>query len=95
VFSSQVDIKFDVVRCMNTITRKYFTRDRIGDALSNLGRSLKPSGVLLIGRTLANGRNDATFFRLAADRFVAERVVNEGADIHEIVENVRFKPDSR
>jgi hypothetical protein len=95
VFSSYVDIKFDVVRCMNTITRKYFTRDRIGDALSNLGRSLKSSGLLLVGRTLPNGHNDATFFRLVDDRFVVERVVNQGADVHEIATDVRIRRDSR
>jgi hypothetical protein len=95
VFSSYVDIKFDVVRCMNTITRKYFTRDRIRDALSNLGRSLKPSGLLLVGRTLPNARNDATVFRLVADRFVPLLVVNEGADIHDIVVDLRIQHDVR
>jgi len=94
VFSTYVDIKFDVVRCMNTITRKYFARDRIAAALSNLGRSLKPSGLLLVGRTLPNGRNDATFFRLVADRFVPVRVVNQGADIHDIVTDFRIQHDS-
>jgi hypothetical protein len=93
VFSSSVDIKFDVVRCMNTITRKYFSPDRIAQALANLGRSLKPSALLLVGRTLPDGRNDATFFRVLDERFVPERVVNQGADIHDIVTSLAIRRD--
>jgi hypothetical protein len=86
LFSSRLDVRFDVVRCMNVITTKYFSAERIAAALTNLGHSLKPSALLLVGRTLPDGHNEATFFRLSDDGcFVPERVVNGGADIHEIV----------
>jgi hypothetical protein len=85
VFSSRVDIEFDFVRCMNTITRKNFSPERIAAAVANLQRSIKPSGLLLVGRTVPGGRNDATFFRLEGGCFVPERVVNQGTDIHDIV----------
>jgi hypothetical protein len=93
VFSSDVDITFDVVRCMNTITRKYFSAEAIARAVANLGRSLKPSALLLVGRTFPDGRNDATFFRLLDGRFVVERVVNQGADIQEIVTGVVIRSE--
>jgi hypothetical protein len=85
IFLSHTDIQFDVIRCMNTVTRRYFTPERITQALLNLRRSLKPGGLFLVGRTLPSGRNDATFFRLTDGCFVPERVVNDGSDIHEIV----------
>ena len=84
VFTTSVNVKFDVVRCMNMITRSYFSPERIAQALWNLRRSLKPSGLLLVGRTLPSGRNDATFFRLLDGCLVPERVVNQGADIVDI-----------
>jgi hypothetical protein len=85
IFVNAVDIRFDVVRCMNTITSMYFSPERIAQGVANLRRSLKPCGLLLLGRTLPSGRNNATFFRLKDDCFVPERVVNDGADIHDIV----------
>jgi len=84
IFRGCVDIQFDVIRCMNTITRKYVTPQRAAQALINLRRSLKPHGLLLVGRTLPSGRNDATLFRLKDGRFLPEHVVNDGADIHEV-----------
>jgi hypothetical protein len=93
VFLSPVDIRFDFVRCMNTITRKYVSPQRIAQAVANLRRTLKPCGLLLVGRTLPSGRNDATFFRLKEGRFVPAKVVNDGADIHDIV--VGLAPESR
>lgn len=85
VFLGSTDVRFDLVRCMNIITRRYFPPDRIGQAVATLRTSLKPAGLLLVGRTLPGGRNDATLFRLEHGRLVPERVINAGADIHDIV----------
>ena len=62
-------------------------------AVANLRRSLTASGLLLVGRTTAAGRNNATLFRLTDGRFVPERVVNDGADIHDIVVDLAPPPD--
>jgi hypothetical protein len=94
IFHSSVNIQFDVIRCMNTITRRYFPPQRIAQALANLKGSLKPSGLLLVGRTLPGGRNDATFFRLTRGCLAPERVVNGGADIHDIVVGLASTPPS-
>lgn len=85
IFTGTVDVSFDVVRCMNAITRKYFPADRIAQGIANLRRSMKPSGLLLVGRTMPGGQNNATLFQLDSGRFVPDHVINDGADIHDIV----------
>src|SRR5262249_34353119 len=95
VFRTCVDIRFDVVRCMNLITHNYLPASRIAQAVANLRQSLTASGLLLVGRTTAAGRNNATVFRLREGRFVPERVVNDGADIHDIVVGLAPSQDPR
>ena len=78
------EMQFDFVRCMNLLNRSYFSDAEISRAIDNLKASLKESGVLLIGRTNAEGKNNASFFRRNQDCLNWIEDFNEGSEIKEL-----------
>jgi hypothetical protein len=78
VFRTTATPEFSFIRCMNILNRGYFTEKQIAAAVRNIGASLKIGGILLFGRTVPNGRCDASFFLKTASGYAMVRQVNHG-----------------
>ena len=79
--------RFDAIRAANILAPCYFSADQLQRAVANLkDRLAGPNAQLIINRTLADGSNHATMFRLTdANRFEAEVRVRQGSEIEDIV----------
>jgi hypothetical protein len=62
VFETRMPSQFTFVRCMNLLNMDRFAPTQIEHALKNIVLSLKDSGVLQVGRTMADGHNTAAFY---------------------------------
>jgi hypothetical protein len=90
IFTTQLLNHFTFVRCMNTLNLDYFAPQRIQLALSLIAASLYEDGVLLIGRTLKNGVNNASLFRKSQHKFQLLEDINEGSEIKELILNLEL-----
>lgn len=81
---------FDVIRAANILNNGYFTPSEISSMVLNMGRYLRrPSGVLLVVRTLEDGTNEGCMFRLGEDgRFVVACRIGKGSEVEGIVAGV-------
>lgn len=50
VFCSVEEEKFDIIKCANLLNLIYFSENRVYDAISNLAKSLKVGGILIISQ---------------------------------------------
>ena len=78
--------RFHAIRAANILNRRYFDKDQIKSILINLGRRLRPFGLLCVCRTLRNNQTNGTIFSLNENgRFQVERRIGEGSEIEEDV----------
>jgi hypothetical protein len=79
--------RFDAIRAANILNRGYFGAAGIRRALENLReRLVGPGSFLIINRTLKDGTNDATLFRLAHNqRFDVHARFGRGSEIEDLV----------
>jgi hypothetical protein len=94
VFSTVPDERFSFVRCMNLLNKVYFGDDAILAALKNIHRSMTEKGILLVGRTLPGGRNDAGFYEKSGNGFRLLRRVNSGSEIDGLIAR-EFLPSTK
>lgn len=74
--------RFDVLRAANVLNRCYFGDQVLERMLRNLRSRLASGGLLIVCRTTEEGRNDATLFRLRADRTFEELAhLNKGTEV--------------
>lgn len=77
--------RFNVVRAANVLNRIYFDDSLLERMLRNLRSRLAPHGLLAVCRTIPQGRNDATVFRLRDDRTFEELTrLNAGSEIAQL-----------
>ena len=57
----------------------------IGFAVAELARCLKPGGLWVVGRTLENQTNHATFFRRTENNWEVMARIGEGSEIEKLV----------
>jgi hypothetical protein len=75
--------RFDAVRAANILNHCYFSADQLQRAVANLKQRLAgPGARLIVNRTLEDGSNHATMFRLSeANRFEVETRLGLGSEI--------------
>jgi hypothetical protein len=77
VFTSETNLQFQLVRCMNLLNLNYFDEQDIKTALNNIKTSLVEGGYLLVGRT-ENMQNNATLYQKKNNTFEVAKEFNEG-----------------
>lgn len=78
--------RFHVLRAANILNLAYFEVATLERMLANLRSRLLPGGLLIVCRTNAAGKNNATVFTLGADgRFETTACLNEGSEIADLV----------
>lgn len=79
--------RFDAIRAANILNFGYFGRDEINRAVANLKQRLSgPGAFLIIVRTLADGSNHGSMFRLNSDdEFEVVQRIGNGSEIEELV----------
>jgi hypothetical protein len=79
--------RFDAIRAANILNRDYFNADQLQRAVANLkDRLVGPNSRLIVNRTLQDGSNHATMFRLTgANRFEAEAWFGQGSEIEDTI----------
>ncbi|NPA68899.1 MAG: hypothetical protein GXO50_09860 [Chlorobi bacterium] len=85
VFNTVIKDKFTFVRVMNILNLGYFNRQKIKPALENIKKSMKENAILLIGRTNADGINNAGFYKKNNNKLILLEDVNEGSEINSII----------
>ncbi len=77
--------KFDVIRAANILNKKFFDDEVLRKMVNNLRKKLKPGGILIICRTLAE-ENHATIFKLTDENhFQAIETLGQGSEITDLV----------
>jgi hypothetical protein len=78
---------FDVIRAANILNRDYFPDAKLAGALANIRGLLNGEGsFLVLARTLTDGTNHGTMFRLGAEgRFAAVMTIGRGSEIADLV----------
>jgi len=78
--------RFDVLRAANILNYCYFNAETLGKMLANLRERLRPSGLLIVCRTMPEGTNHGSVFRLGEQgRFSLVAELNDGSEITELV----------
>jgi len=79
--------RFDAIRAANILNLGYFSTAQIRTGIQNLKRRLRGPGThLLVNRTVSDGSNHATLFRLTSTgRFEANAAFGQGSEIADIV----------
>ncbi len=90
VFNSQHHEQFAFVRCMNLLNRGYFNDGKIAAGIENIGTSLKENGLLLIGRTMPDGTNNASFFIKSQNELRLLKHINKGYEGATLVTKFKF-----
>jgi len=90
IFHTKIATKFTFVRCMNILNKNYFTENQIINAIINIYESLQVEGTLLVGRTISNKYNTATFFRKLNNRFIILEDINNGSEVKDLILNLKF-----
>lgn len=83
------DARFDVIRAANILNLSYFSSEDLIRALGNLRRRLRPGGLLIVGRTHADGLNHASFFKFCDPEFALVDRVGEGSEVEQFVLNLQ------
>jgi hypothetical protein len=76
---------FDAIRVANLLQRVYFDDETLIRIVEGLRDNLKNDGILAICRTMDDGTNHGTIFRRTNSGFVREAVLNDGAEIGDLV----------
>jgi hypothetical protein len=91
---------FHVIRAANILNHCYFDPDTLEKMLANLRERLRPGGLLVVCRTVPEGTNHGSVFRLGDDgRFLRVADLNDGSEIADLVldlapsEAVRSEPE--
>lgn len=77
--------KFDVIRAANILNKQFFDDETLRKMVANLRKKLKPGGMLIICRTIAD-ENHATIFKLTDEnQFQAIEALGKGSEIIDMV----------
>lgn len=79
---------FDALRAANILNRSYFEDPQLSVAVMNLKRRLRPYGLLIICRSEANGRNNATVFRKDGESLTPIARLGDGSEVEPLVKNL-------
>ena len=74
----------DVLRTMNVLNKDYFPLQKLVEGVRAAFRSLKPGGLWIVGRTLEDQTNHATFLRRAEKQFEVAARIGKGSEIEEL-----------
>jgi hypothetical protein len=78
--------RFDVLRAANILNYCYFDPKTLEKMLANLRERLRPSGLLIVCRTMPEGTNHGSVFKLGEQgRFSLVAELNDGSEITELV----------
>lgn len=78
--------RYHALRAANILNLSYFDTETLRRMLRNLRARLRPGGLLIVCRTMPEGRNDATAFRLDSIGALSPAGrLNEGSEIEELV----------
>ncbi len=78
--------KFDVIRAANILNKQFFDDNALRKMVDNLRKKLKPGGILIVCRTLADEKNHATIFKLTdKNHFQAIETLGQGSEIADLV----------
>lgn len=78
--------RFDVLRAANILNYCYFDPETLEKMLTNLRERLRPSGLLIVCRTMHEGTNHGSIFRLGEEgRFSLVAELNDGSEITDLV----------
>ncbi len=78
--------KFDVIRAANILNKRFFDDEALRKMIANLRKKLKPGGILIVCRTLADEKNHATIFKLTDENyFQAIETLGQGSEITNLV----------
>ncbi len=73
--------KFDIIRAANILNKQFFDNEILRKMVANLRKKLKPGGILIICRTIAD-ENHATIFKLTDEnQFQALETLGQGSEI--------------
>ena len=92
-FQGPTETRYDVIRVMNLLNEKLFSRIKIERAVANAHASLTEQGILLIGQTDHQGVTAATFFRKDDKGFREVKAVNGGTKLANLISS--FSCDNR
>jgi len=85
ILATKTELKFSFIRCMNILNFSYFSDAEIKQAVANIYSSLHENGILLVGRTEKNGKNNASFFEKKDSKYSLLQDVYGGSEIKSIV----------
>ena len=78
--------RFDVLRAANILNHCYFDPETLQKMLANLRERLRPSGLLIVCRTMPEGTNHGSVFRLGENGcFSLVAKLNDGSEITDLV----------
>jgi hypothetical protein len=83
----ELERRFDVIRAANVLNLDYFAETDLRRAVANVkARMSRPNSMLIVARTLQDGSNHGSIFRLkASNDFELLARVGEGSEIEHIV----------
>ena len=84
IVSDVATAPFDFVRIMNVLNCDLFSLHIMRLALQNIVLSVNEGGIVLIGRTMPSGINNAGIYRKVGDTLVIQRNINDGCEFHGI-----------
>jgi len=77
--------QFDVIRAANILNLGYFSESRLRNMINTLSRRLRAGGLLVVCRTLHDGTNHASLFRLGVDGFTKLDRLGNASEIDHII----------
>ena len=77
--------RFDVVRVANLLNRSYFSEPQLRAGLRHVGGWVQPGGLLVVARSEASGRNNATLFRREAAGLRVIHRLGSGSEVEALV----------
>ncbi|MES2176528.1 MAG: hypothetical protein V4550_01590 [Gemmatimonadota bacterium] len=85
LFRTEIDGRYDLVRCMNILNIGYFPADMLRQGIRNVTRSVRENGLLLIGRNQAiNVGTHATLFRKVGGVLRVVEDFNGGSEVRDV-----------
>lgn len=80
--------RFDVVRVANILNLGYFSKEKIAQGIRNIKGVLQPDNSFLVAvRTLPDGTNHGSIFRLTGGKFHSVASIGSGSEIAELIAN--------
>ena len=77
--------RFHAILAANFLNLNYFSADQLRKAVNALRERLVPDGVLCIVRTIENGRNHGTVFRMKGPHPIVLERIGNGSEIEHLV----------